>query len=175
MNTVRKHNLLKFGLWIYTVMITIICIKLWHINLNYTQSKNTEFSWNHDNTLMQTFDKKSRKLLFLHQDQNYDLNFERIEQYANGKGPISVFYDHDEDGSYESVTYYSINNRYAGYSVDQNRDHLYDHTEMVLDNGDTLSKCKWFFRVKRNEALSRVRIYNDCMKLIINSETLILK
>ena len=71
-------------------------------------------------------------------DSNFDFNFEKMQEYRNNKGPISISYDLNEDGFFEEINYFDFTNNYVGKTEDLNNDRLYEYYEIILESGDTL-------------------------------------
>lgn len=135
----KWSNYIKAGLIIYSILVTLICFKYWHLSYIASSDRNFDIKWNSDNTILNYIDKKTKKPVASYVDENYDLNYELQYGYYQGKGPISISYDEDENGYYEKVEHYSVDGRTAGWYLDADQDGLFEYSVTILENGDTLT------------------------------------
>jgi hypothetical protein len=133
-----KLSFVQLGLIAYSIVVTILFLKYWHLEAKASTEKNFDVSWTFDNTSIIYKDKKSNKISFIYTDANFDGNFEKIEIYANGLGATSISKDRNEDGHFEEMIYYSLNNEYSGRSLDIDNNQMHEYYEMILENKDTL-------------------------------------
>ncbi|TRX58435.1 hypothetical protein FNH22_13905 [Fulvivirga sp. M361] len=134
----ERPNYIQRGLIVYSILITVFFAKYWHIDYINSSDKNFNIHWNYSNTRLDYVDKKSKKVVHSFFDANYDLNYELQYEYNQGKGPVSIRYDNDENGYYEKVELFTLNGEYSGVYFDSNQNGLYEFSLTILENGDTL-------------------------------------
>ena len=140
MSSSSKKNYLIIGLAIYAITVSILLLNSWLKDSKQVleHDKNFKYTFNADNTMLYQYDKSTDALIYTQQDKNLDFNPEKTEYYAQGVGPLIVWRDYNEDGYPESCYYYSIDQKYAGKSLDNDSDGLDEYQEILLQNGDTL-------------------------------------
>ena len=129
---------IQIGLLVYSVIVTLLLVKYWHIDRKNSFDKNYDISWNYNNTSVEYLEKKNGHKVYEYFDSNFDFNFEKMQEYRNNKGPISISYDLNEDGFFEEINYFDFTNNYVGKTEDLNNDRIYEYYEIILESGDTL-------------------------------------
>lgn len=140
-NNRATPNATKFwhiGLIIYSIIVTIIAIKYWHIDYRNKSDKNFIYKWNIENSELSLINKKTGKTIQLFKDLNYDLNYERSITYSSEGIKTSISIDNNEDGFFEHIYSLSKNGELTGESFDLNNDGNIEKMTIILLNGDTL-------------------------------------
>lgn len=133
----KKKNLKMLALGIYALIASIIALRYYFKEQRFTIDKNYSQYWNYDLTELTMKHKKNKQLSLILYDSNLDSNFERVEEYTNGK-LYAVESDFDEDGLPDSKIFYSQPNVYSGCIKYINKDQYIDYQEIILQSGDTL-------------------------------------
>lgn len=133
-----KGKFSRIALIVYSIVVTLLLFKYWHINYLNTIDKNFVIKWNHSNVALSYTDKKNGKLVSRFIDENYDNNFERFEGYVNSIGPSTVSLDKDENGYYEETFFFDFYGKPTGMGIDKDADGSFDYYELITDENDTL-------------------------------------
>ncbi len=151
----NRSNKYFYYLLLYSVIITAFFVKQYlELNRN-SKDKCFKYSWNFLNTEMQITDKKSKELRAVHFDNNYNYNFEMIDNYTKGK-LTSKSYDSDEDGNFEEIVYFSLNSKFCGYDLDSDKDGIFELSTIILENNDTL----YLYDLNKNCQIDSIRLKN---------------
>lgn len=133
-----KQNRLFYGLIIYSIIITVVAIKYWHLNQISRSVKNFDIRWNSTNDRMIMEDKKTGRLVMLSEDINFDYNFELTEIYFNGVGPITSYKDENDNGYFEKILQFDFNGELVGESLDFDDNGSIDYYSIITETNDTL-------------------------------------
>lgn len=150
-NTSKRTRFRTLALTTYSIIITVLFLKYWHIEQKNSNEKLSTSEWSYDNTVLTYKDKKSNQVTTKYYDSNFNDIFEKIEVFNKSNKPTVISYDKNEDGITDEEYYYGIEGRYSGFSIDKNYDNIFDYSEMILENGDTLK-----FDDKNNNGIMEV-------------------
>jgi hypothetical protein len=149
----KKVDKLKVGLIIYAILITILFLRFWYLDYLNSSDKNFEYKWNTNLTRQDVTNKKTQKIESSYFDENYDFNYELQYSYFNGKGPVMVRRDKDENGYAEVVEFYNLEGNLYAYYQDLNNDAWFDYSYLIIEGGDTLllvdSDMNGFYEIKK--------------------------
>jgi hypothetical protein len=136
---VRKSG----GIWrivtiVYAIVISLVCFKYWYINYRSGVDKNNTIEWSYDGQDFIMKNKKTGIISHRSTDANFDLNFEEVRSYSRNGVKVVEWRDKDEDGFYEEVLLFNLNEEPIGSEFDTDNDGVTDRMMIILDNKDTL-------------------------------------
>jgi len=134
----KKRSFFKTALILYSILMTGLFLKYWHINYTNSTDKNFAYEWTAINTRLNLINKATGHTDATQIDENYNLNYELLYTYHEGQGPVFVSYDNNEDGYYEKVEQFDLKGNLVSWSLDLNDDNWIDQSFMVTEEGDTL-------------------------------------
>lgn len=132
-----KSWIIPLFLILYGVGMTFLFLKYYKMHSRNSSDKNFEYHWSFNNTRLQLKHKTTKEITSIFYDENFDFNYEKIEDYFKHK-KVGESFDLNEDGFPEIHNFYGKNGQYAGSNIDSDKDRLFDKLILVLENNDSL-------------------------------------
>lgn len=103
--TKPRYSLKNIAFFSYALIITLLFMKYWDIDRKMSSDKHFEYRWNSFNTVMKSYYHGSEEASGFYYDKNHDNNFERIVEYGTLSPGTVSYYDDNEDGFWDEMTY----------------------------------------------------------------------
>lgn len=76
-----KSTIFQIGLFLYALIMTMLCLKFYQTINRTSEDKNFYSKWNFDNTSFIQKSKKTNQVISVYTDKNFDMNYELVEGF----------------------------------------------------------------------------------------------